>query len=536
MFKTLSYEYNHLREDYEMNRQNYLNEQAGILAQQLKINTPCPVCGSLDHPHPRRIDSAKKVMNQEELDLLRQKSDELRDAQEKKNIEVKVMIDRKESLEKDCSLYASIEKYVDQEEKITNEFVQKEEQRVQIHHEIQILEDALGNLQEALKASVANFQEKQERLTRLLTMKEQWVKQLHFETKEKAQSILSSSNKELEKLQEDYDRSVKTTSEYKKAVDQCETLIQKYEVDLPLLEEKQKELFESFKDINTLKNWEQLSEAYTMEYVDLTFSEIETYEKELNVLKGKIAQSKEMIHGRTKPDLDSLRTTYEVAQTTYQKVAQEFENVSQRLQNNQKVYNTLRIMYEKRQGIVQDAQNYEELYQRLAGKMTGSRMDIETYVQRYYLEKILDQANQHFTDMSGGQFELRMYDLQKAGEGKNRGLDLMVYSSVTDQVREVRTLSGGESFMAALSLALGMADEIQLRSSAIQLDMMFIDEGFGSLDEHSRSQAIRVLQNLTGQSKLIGIISHVSELKQEVEDQLIVTKDENGSHVEWQIS
>ena len=90
--------------------------------------------------------------------------------------------------------------------------------------------------------------------------------------------------------------------------------------------------------------------------------------------------------------------------------------------------------------------------------------------------------------------------------------------------------------MAALSLALGMADQIQQSSAAINMDMMFIDEGFGSLDEHSRNQAVRVLQDMAEGSRLIGIISHVSELKQEIEDQLIVNKDENGSYVKWQIS
>ena len=138
--------------------------------------------------------------------------------------------------------------------------------------------------------------------------------------------------------------------------------------------------------------------------------------------------------------------------------------------------------------------------------------------------------------MSGGQFELRMYGLEKAGEGRNKGLDLMVYSTVTGKEREVRTLSGGESFMAALSLALGMADQLQETSSAMNLDIMFIDEGFGSLDEHSRDQAVRVLQRMAQGSKLIGIISHVTELKQEIEDQLLVVRDENGSRAGWQIS
>ena len=126
-------------------------------------------------------------------------------------------------------------------------------------------------------------------------------------------------------------------------------------------------------------------------------------------------------------------------------------------------------------------------YNLLSGNVTGSRMDIETYVQRCYLERILYAANRRFEEMSAGQFELRMFDIDKAGKGKNRGLDLMVYSTVTGKEREVRTLSGGESFMAALCLALGMADQIQESAASVNLDMMFIDEGFGSLDEHSRA-------------------------------------------------
>ena len=106
---------------------------------------------------------------------------------------------------------------------------------------------------------------------------------------------------------------------------------------------------------------------------------------------------------------------------------------------------------------------------------------------------------------------------------------------MTGREREVRTLSGGESFMAALSLALGMADEIRGRA-AVNLDMMFIDEGFGSLDDHARDQAVRVLQDMAGGDRLIGIISHVSELKQQIEDQLIVQKGDEGSRVRWQIS
>ena len=197
---------------------------------------------------------------------------------------------------------------------------------------------------------------------------------------------------------------------------------------------------------------------------------------------------------------------------------------------------SLRDLMGNRNNKIAAAARIENLYSRLSGKMTGSRMDIETFVQRHYLQQILLAANYRFAEMSAGQFELRLMPVEDAGQGKNRGLDLRVYSTVTGQERDIKTLSGGESFMAALSLALGMSDQIQANTAAINLDIMFIDEGFGSLDDHSRSQAIKVLKRLSAGNKLIGIISHVTELKQEIDNQLLVRKDEKGSHIEWQIS
>ena len=226
----------------------------------------------------------------------------------------------------------------------------------------------------------------------------------------------------------------------------------------------------------------------------------------------------------------------EVAETEYLEKEKIYNQLRIDNKDDREIFDTLSSRLEERKSIVEEHARIDALYRMTSGNVSGSRMDLETYVQRYYLEHILYAANRRFQEMSAGQFELRMYDLEKAGEGKNRGLDLMVYSTVTGKEREVRTLSGGESFMAALSLALGMADQIQESSASINLDVMFVDEGFGSLDEHSREQAVKVLQELAGGSKLIGIISHVTELKQEIEDQLIVTKDEKGSHVRWQIS
>ena len=136
---------------------------------------------------------------------------------------------------------------------------------------------------------------------------------------------------------------------------------------------------------------------------------------------------------------------------------------------------------------------------------------------------------------SSGQYYLQCRDIQSQSGNKASGLDLNVYSVVTNQARDIKTLSGGESFMAALSMALGLADIIQNASGSVHLDMMFIDEGFGSLDEKSLQEAIKVLNQLAGDSRLVGIISHVAELKDELNKKLIVTKSKTGSSVAWEI-
>ncbi len=137
--------------------------------------------------------------------------------------------------------------------------------------------------------------------------------------------------------------------------------------------------------------------------------------------------------------------------------------------------------------------------------------------------------------MADSSFLLQCRQLDGLGRQGEVGLDLDVYSLVTDKVRDVRTLSGGESFLAALAMALGMADVIQNMAGNVQVDAMFIDEGFGALDEESRLRAIQVLQQLAEGKRLVGIVSHVTELKEQMDRKLIVRKSESGSRIEWQL-
>ena len=244
--------------------------------------------------------------------------------------------------------------------------------------------------------------------------------------------------------------------------------------------------------------------------------------------------AEETIDGQPQPELGTLGEKMRQTMDEARAADEACERYRTWVRDNTESFTQLNERLTVRQEIIAEHARLDMLYRMVSGNIKGARMDLETYVQRYYMEQVLYAANSRFAEMSAGQFELRMYDIEKAGEGKNRGLDLMVYSTVTGREREIRTLSGGESFMAALALALGMADQIQMQAAAINLDILFIDEGFGSLDEHSRGQAVRVLKNMAEGNRLIGIISHVSELKQEIDNQLIVTRDEKGSHVAWQ--
>ena len=179
-------------------------------------------------------------------------------------------------------------------------------------------------------------------------------------------------------------------------------------------------------------------------------------------------------------------------------------------------------MAEKRYGYV------SSLADTANGKLSGKeKIMLETYIQTTYFDRIIARANLRFMKMSDAQYELKR--LEEASNNRSQsGLDLGVIDHYNGSQRSVKTLSGGESFMAALSLALGLSDEIQSSAGGIQIDTMFVDEGFGTLDSDSLELAYNALAGLTEGNRLVGIISHVSELKDKIDKQIVVTKEKSG--------
>ena len=162
------------------------------------------------------------------------------------------------------------------------------------------------------------------------------------------------------------------------------------------------------------------------------------------------------------------------------------------------------------------------------GKLQGKeRIMLETYVQMMYFDRILAHANIRLLSMTDNQYEFIRRKESTDGR-KQSGLELDVIDHYNDTVRNANSLSGGEGFMASLSLALGLSDEIQTSAGGVRLDTLFVDEGFGSLDENTLGEVMKTLFALTEGDRLVGIISHVAELKGKIDDQIIVTKDRSG--------
>ena len=165
------------------------------------------------------------------------------------------------------------------------------------------------------------------------------------------------------------------------------------------------------------------------------------------------------------------------------------------------------------------------------GTLNGkSKVELETYVQMAYFDRILRRANLRLMTMSSGQYEMKRRESADNKKDKS-GLELNVIDHYNGSERSVKTLSGGETFQASLSLALGLSDEIQSMAGGIQMDAMFVDEGFGSLDEDALNQAVKALGNLAEGKKLVGIISHVSELKDRIDKKIVIIKNRSGERV-----
>lgn len=550
-------QYEACNSEFEIKQKAFLRGQAGILASALEDGSPCPVCGSTHHPMPAR--ALEEAPTKEEIDQLEGKRNALHQELLKANLEVS---ENKKEYETRLNLITNyfsekteghpfkdlndLKKYIKDQ---MSELIQKQKQleedmnfwkkeskrKEELEEEIKKLQDNLIKLEDK---EVAIKNELQDANTHLRACQGEIVlikENLEYETLEQAMEVLNEKRAELNNLRKLYeaaekeyheaDSSFKSTlrlmDEFKSQLDQAREGLQKAE----------KDYFDKMKEYG-FADEKAYREAYlSQEDIDQILESCKNYELAKQEIKGRLDKLKEKTARKKRVNLEEIQDSLRQIKEERNNLEKAQKEIYARIRENKDILSKLKALKIKREELTQEYLDVSVLSKTANGRLEGKqKITFETYVQAAYFIQIIEEANKRFYEMSG-----KRYRLMRKEEGNLQsatGLDLNVLDTWTGKIRNVKSLSGGESFMAALSLALGFSDIIQSYAGGIEIDTMFVDEGFGSLDSQALDQSIHILNNLTLGSRMVGIISHVEELKERIEKQIIIKKDIKGSFVE----
>ena len=484
---------------YEHMYEAFLKEQAGILAENLSAGCPCPVCGSTVHPDPAKLsDHAVTELEVEQAKKTRAAAEEKRDlayaAFEAEKTEKQKLAQAVEKEEADFVLAQTIAKQQRKEAEQNYVSLQKIAEQIReklVYPSLAEAKKQYAAMQKALEAAEQEIAKKRQKVSELAEAMNTL----------KGQKLAEEENQKTAKK-----LAVKTEKEYAKLLEKS-GFVSEETYHLAILPERSR---------SKLEREEKEYESQCLRQQ----SEQKLLEKQVS---GKTYTDTTELNEQLKAEKQALKE----AEKTYMELHTAYENDRAVLQN-------CAVYLEKGKKLESEDQVIKSLSKTANGRLSGSaKIDFETYIQRQYFKQIIHEANKRLLTMSNHQFILKLKEEANTGRKTNEGLDLSVYSLVTDSERDVKTLSGGESFLAALAMALGLSDIVERSAGAIHPDMMFIDEGFGSLDAQSRQQAIEVLAELAGDSRMVGIISHVTELKEQIDRKLVVSRTDKGSRAVW---
>lgn len=470
-------------EAYERANHAYVSQQAGILAAKLEEGEPCPVCGSLHHP--KKADLTGELWTKEQLEEWKRKRDK---AEAEREAKQQSLLTATAQLERVQAVLQTLKQEL-------------------------VGEKNAGKDWKTLKTELTDWRKKTEKQVQELGRRQTEHKKVMENCRKKYEKALQEESRYQGQLKENT-KNLKTREE---------ALQQSRQQFLTALE---KQGFADQEEYGLYRK--NQSELDRME------QEIRTYEEKLTESRQRLAVYQTQLAGKEKPDMERLENLLTDAKARQSVAEKEVRQTYHILEKNQAAKRKLHTLQKERKELREQYEVLSNVSRTANGSLSGTvKMDFESYIQRRYFERMIGCANQHLMKMTAGQFYLKCRSLENMSMQGNVGLDLDVHYLLTGKTGDVKQLSGGESFMAALSLALGMSDVIAGTQGAVQMDTLFIDEGFGSLDENAREQAIRILQGLAGGKRLVGIISHVTELKEQMEQQLVVTKTAKGSKAVW---
>ena len=498
-------------EYYQQIFHSFLDAQAGILAQELKENEPCPVCGSLSHPHPRIISKGRTV-TQEILDNEKIKLDKLEKISADQSLEAGKLKERSN---------ASWKQIVSGAEELLAEFQE-------FRKETKNGNGQAGDFRTVWKQMILMINREKEQCENLLTESDRKIREAEENTKrkQKVEKLLENLEKEKDILQEkknSCDReqtglTTKASENEKQQKNAAEEIRQAHpEAGKEVLEKEIREKQQEYIDLK--ENSRKMKE--TLERFQAEKARITSTIKTLDEQQKEIGEIRE----------DEIREQYTESTTQKTELAEKRKELFSIQSGNLEIFRKVQKRKEEMTKAEAEYVWMKNLSDTANGNLNGkAKIELETYIQMAYFDRILRRANVRLMTMSSGQYELKRQEKSENRKEK-AGLDLNVIDHYNGTERSVKTLSGGESFQASLSLALGLSDEIQASAGGIRLDSMFVDEGFGSLDEEALSQAVKALSSLADGHRMVGIISHVAELKDRIENKIIVTKQCSGKGV-----
>ena len=483
-YKKASEKAEELHAEFTVQNKAFLDEQAGILAQTLVDGTPCPVCGSKNHPCIAQMSDTAPTKGQ--LENLK-KADELA---QKKSGEASREAGRLNGL-----LSA-------QEESVNgqmSELIGKcsiDDMADKISEQLLSVKNTVAELESRIAVEEKNIARKSQ-LDILIPNVEK-----NIESADKEVSALNEAIASISARKAEAEKQIKQFAEKLKF-------------------ESKKSAFDYVNDLKAKKN----AMVTALEKAEKDFSDCE---KALLELNGKIQQLKKQLEQTDKSEFEQAEIQKAELITSKNQLAEKQKIVHTRVSTNSTAVQNIKDKSTYLAKVEEKWMWVKSLSNTANGNISGKeKIMLETYIQMTYFDRIIARANTRFMMMTSGQYEF----VRRQNAQNNRsqsGLELDVIDHYNGTNRSVKTLSGGESFKASLSLALGLSDEIQSSAGGIKLDTMFVDEGFGSLDEESLQQAIKALATLTDGNRLVGIISHVAELKEKIETQIVVTKQKSG--------
>ena len=484
---------------YEHMYEAFLKEQAGILAENLSAGCPCPVCGSTVHPDPAKLsDHAVTELEVEQAKKTRAAAEEKRDlayaAFEAEKTEKQKLAQAVEKEEADFVLAQTIAKQQRKEAEQNYVSLQKIAEQIReklVYPSLAEAKKQYAAMQKALEAAEQEIAKKRQKVSELAEAMNTL----------KGQKLAEEENQKTAKK-----LAAKTEKEYAKLLEKS-GFVSEETYHLAILPERSRSKLEREEKEYESQCLRQQSEQKLLE---------------------------KQVSGKTYTDTTELNEQLKAEKQVLKEAEKTYMELHTAYENDRAVLQNCAVYLEKGKKLESEDQVIKSLSKTANGRLSGSaKIDFETYIQRQYFKQIIHEANKRLLTMSNHQFILKLKEEANTGRKTNEGLDLSVYSLVTDSERDVKTLSGGESFLAALAMALGLSDIVERSAGAIHPDMMFIDEGFGSLDAQSRQQAIEVLAELAGDSRMVGIISHVTELKEQIDRKLVVSRTDKGSRAVW---